>query len=251
MAEEFVLLVFFFGFGFSFDLNWFGLIWCLCCVLRVYKLAGRLLHPFICLFIWHVWICIAFISMCRHAGCIIYRPLNVYLSLCCIICFDSGLSILLSHCITSVLKGADGLPFLLYPYSIKEHNVTLWCAFVFIWDVYFIRQCIRATLRKKEKVINLETGSFLHILFKVLILMTVWCWCCQKIKYLLVCETYTEVQFHEMLHSPHSNNSPPLKQWVTIFMTIILEVCDFFIFISSMALIFRHFIYSLIVCGKL
>ena len=39
---------------------------------------------------------------------------------------------------------------------------------------------------------------------------------CQKIKYLLICETYTEVQFHEMLHSPHFNNSPALKQRVTI-----------------------------------
>ena len=29
------------------------------------------------------------------------------------------------------------------------------CVFIFIWDVYFIRQSIRATLRKKEKVINL------------------------------------------------------------------------------------------------
>lgn len=37
---------------------------------------------------------------------------------------------------TSVLKGADGLPAVIDPYSIKEHHVTLWC--VFLWDVYFI-----------------------------------------------------------------------------------------------------------------
>lgn len=144
----------------------FGLLWCLCgilCVIQGCREATASIHLSVQL-------------MCMDLSCIYFsvqtcRVCYIQTFECVCIILYNMLGFCAFHLVvtvTSVSKGADGLPALFCPYSIKEHNVTH-CVFIFIWNVYlFIWQSTRATLKKKDKVINLWGWFFLqksYILF--------------------------------------------------------------------------------------
>ncbi len=72
-----------------------------------------------------------------------------------------------SHCVTSVLKGADGLPVLIYPSSIKEHHVTFWicmeCVFYLInWLLIFIADTVTAPYIRIKWMQDTRKGGGRH-----------------------------------------------------------------------------------------